>query len=336
VSSRAHVLAALRGATDYVSGQALARDLGISRAAVWKHVASLKREGFRIDGQRARGYRLIDEVTLLDADEIRAALLGRFGAERLEVLRTTASTNSDAMALGAAGAPEGTVVIAEEQTAGRGRLGRTWESRPGRNLYLSILLRPAIVPAQAPQLALMAGVAVSAALEAMGCPCGIKWPNDVVTVESGGDGRLRLRKLAGILAEIQAEADRVSFVVLGIGVNLNTRLDEFDPEIRDRAASALSVTGKPMDRTKFTARLLAEIEHHYGAYVAGGFSRLAEHWRSRTILAGRTVRVSGAGPTIEGRCVDIDDDGALILDDGKGNRHRVLAGDVTLEGGYEV
>jgi BirA family biotin operon repressor/biotin-[acetyl-CoA-carboxylase] ligase len=335
VTSREQVLEALRGADDYISGEDLARLLGVSRAAVWKHIEALKREGHTIDGKRARGYRLLEEADALDRECLLAALSGRFGKRGLEVYRTTSSTNSDAMALGRQGAAEGTVVIADEQTAGRGRLGRAWESRPGRNLYLSVILRPAILPAEAPQLALMAGVAVAAAFEQFGCPCGIKWPNDVVTVEAGEGRALRLRKLAGILAEIEAEADRVAFVVLGIGVNLNTRIDEFAPELRDRAASGLSVTGRRFDRVAFTAALLVELESRYDDYCRGGFAALADHWRDRTILAGRTVRVSGAGPVLEGRCIDIDDDGALVIDDGEGVRHRVLAGDVTLEGGYE-
>lgn len=335
MTSREQVLEALRASDDYVSGEALASSLSISRAAIWKHIEALKREGYRIDGRRARGYRLEDEVELLEREPLSAALEGRFGRQHLEVKRNTGSTNLDAMQLGRKGAGEGSVVLAEEQSAGRGRLGRSWESRPGRNLYLSVILRPEILPSQAPQLALMAGVAVASALESVGCPCGIKWPNDVVTVELQDGEGLRLRKLAGILAEIEAEADRVAFVVLGIGVNLNARLDEFPEELRERAASALTVTGQAVDRVAFTVRLLAELEQRYDEFVRGGFGALAEHWRSRTILAGRTVRVSGAGVPLEGRCVDIDDEGALVIKDASGELHKVLAGDVTLEGGYE-
>lgn len=333
MTSRRGILDALEASGGFVSGEDLAVRLGISRAAVWKHVAALKRGGYAIDGVRARGYRLLAAPTELTEAAIRARGGGPMG-RRIVVLDVTRSTNSDAMALGRDGKAEGAVVIAEEQTAGRGRLGRTWESSRGVNLYLSILLRPAIAPWLAPQLSLVAGIAVAETVREEGIDARIKWPNDVVTVGEG----TALRKIAGLLTEIEAEADRVAFVVVGIGVNLNSDASHFSAELAGKATSVRLERGVTTDRAAFAARLLARFGECYQAWTAGGFAAVAPRWRALSVLDGRRVTVDAPGDRYEGTCAGIDDDGALLLDrvapDGRDERRRVLAGDVTLSGGY--
>jgi BirA family biotin operon repressor/biotin-[acetyl-CoA-carboxylase] ligase len=339
MSSRSGILAALEEAGGFVSGADLAAKLGISRAAVWKHVSALKHGGYEIEGARARGYRLVARPTALSepaihlrATQLEGGAATRIG-RRIRVLDVTRSTNSDAMALGREGEPEGTVVIAEEQTAGRGRLGRTWESSRGVNLYMSILLRPQMAPWLAPQLSLVAGVAVAEAVREEDVDARIKWPNDVVVLAEGG-----IKKLAGILTEIEAESDRVAFVVVGIGVNLNSERAHFSPELEGKATSVLLERGRGVDRAAFTARLLARFEHWYDAWAGGGFAAVAPAWRALSILDGRRVTISAPGDTFEGECAGIDDDGALLVKCGPGPLRRVLAGDVTfsaLEGGYK-
>jgi len=335
MTSRRGILDALEATGDYVSGEDLASRLGISRAAVWKHIAALKKGGYAIDGVRARGYRLTGAPSALTETAIRSrigggSMLGR----RILVLDITRSTNSDAMALGREGEAEGTVVIAEEQTAGRGRLGRTWESSRGVNLSLSILLRPAIAPWLAPQLSLVAGIAVAETVREEGIDARIKWPNDVVVVGEGN----RLRKLSGLLTEIEAESDRVSFVVVGIGVNLNADASCFSPELAGKATSVLLERGTRTDRAAFAARLLTRFAECYETWKCGGFAAVAPRWRSLSVLDGRPVAVAAPGEDFHGTCAGIDDDGALLLDrvtaDGRPERRRVLAGDVTLSGGY--
>lgn len=342
MTSRRGILAALEEASDllsgeasdFVSGEALASKLGISRAAVWKHIAALKASGYEIEGVRARGYRLVASPSSLSPSAIRARCPdGRLG-RRIVSLEVTRSTNSDAMALGREGEPEGTVVLAEEQTAGRGRLGRTWESSRGVNLYASILLRPGVEPHKAPQLSLLAGVAVAETVCEEGVEAGIKWPNDVVVPRVSADGSTTLVKLAGILTEIEAEADRVSFVVVGIGVNLNSERAHFSPELADRATSVLLESGHKVDRTAFTARLLIRFEECYDAWLAGGFAAVAPRWRSKSVLEGRALVVTSPGEEFRGTCAGIDDDGALLVDTGEPSPRRVLAGDVTISGGY--
>jgi len=342
MSHRRGILEAFGNDGAVLSGQQLAIELGISRAAVWKHVEALKKAGYRIEGVRSRGYRLVSCPDRLSGEALSGMLAGRRLGAKVTVLEVTRSTNSDALALGREGAPEGSVVLAEAQTDGRGRLGRQWESARGVNLYLSLLLRPAIVPALAPQLSLVAGVAVAETLAAEGLDCRIKWPNDVVLGGGGerGSAREPLRKIAGILTEIEAEADRVSFVVVGIGINVNSTTEHFSSGLAGRATSFLMETGRRLDRTALAARLLWHMEGAYEAFLTRGFGALAPRWRALSVLEGRAVEVSGVGARgseggSRGICVGIDADGALLLETAPGCVRRVIAGDVTVQGGYD-
>jgi len=327
VSTRARILGELKGAGGFVSGSDLAELLGVSRTAVWKQVAALKAEGYVIETERGLGYRLVSMPGGVGEGEVTVALTTSWLGRTLVSKASTSSTNSDAAELGRSGAPEGTVVIADAQTAGRGRLGRTWVSKPGMNLYMSVLLRPTIVPAAAPQLALVAGLAVAESLEAEDLAPTIKWPNDVLL-----DGK----KVCGILTELEAEADRVEFVVVGIGVNLNSELADFPPELHERATSMLIAAGRRIDRAAFTALLLARLERCYERFRSEGFGALSKEWAARSALTGRDITVDGAGGLVKGSYAGIDSEGALLLKEpGEDGRvHRVLAGDVTIIGGY--
>lgn len=328
MSTRGRVLNVLRERNDFVSGSEIAEVLSISRNAVWKHIETLKAGGYRIESLHSRGYRLLSVPDRLTEDELTAHLGTSWLGRSLACREVTGSTNSDAAELGRGGAPEGSVVVADAQTAGRGRLGRSWVSEPGLNLYLSVLLRPEILPSEAPQLSLVAGVAVAAALESVGVRPQIKWPNDVLL---GG------RKVCGILTEIEAEADRVSFVVVGLGVNLNSRLHDFPEELHDKATSLRIESGEAVDRAPVAARVLGELERYYALFRDGGFAAVAPEWERRTALVGRELTVSGAGEVVTGMYAGVDTDGALLLDasDTKGGVRRVLAGDVTVIGGYD-
>ena len=316
------MLGALESAQDFVSGDSIAEELGMSRAAVWKHVDALKRTGYEIESLRSRGYRLLGRPDLLNEHEIRRHLQGRGTPLEFLCSAETISTNTDALRLGREGAHEATVVIAESQSGGRGRLGRSWVSVPGLNLHMSVLLRPAIAPGAAPQLGLLAGVAVAAVLEGEGLEPRIKWPNDVL---------LAGRKVCGILTEIEAETDRVAFIVVGIGLNLNSTTRDLPAELRGSATSMRMVTGAKVDRARLAARLLDELMARYEDYVRAGFARTARDWRSRSALGGRTVQVAAPGADTRGTCLGIDSDGALLVkDEGTGETRRIVAGDVTL------
>jgi BirA family biotin operon repressor/biotin-[acetyl-CoA-carboxylase] ligase len=314
----------LRGARAPLSGEELAQRLGCSRAAVWKHVAALRRQGYGITARRAQGYTLATQPDLLGPAELAPHLTGTW--RRIEWLAETDSTQRVARDLARRGVPEGTTVIAEAQTAGRGRLGRTWHSPAGLNLYCSVVLRPPIAPVLVPQIALVAGVAVAATIrEATGLAAAIKWPNDVLV---GG------RKVAGILTEMEAEMERVRHVIAGIGVNLNTPRTAFPPALRRKATSLLLATGRRVERAGFAGRLLAALEARYGRYLALGFAAMRSEWESYSCLTGQTVRVAGAEGEVVGRVRGLDADGALRLEGRGGRALRVVAGEVTVRGGY--
>lgn len=262
-------------------------------------------------------------VTVLSGEAIAAHLATEWLGRALHCFAEIDSTNTTLRELAAGGAAHGTVVIADAQRRGRGRLGRSWASPAGTNLYLSALLRTALPAERLAQLSLLAGVAVCEAVEAW-CPAAIKWPNDVL---------IEGRKVAGILAEMDgAGAERA--IIVGIGVNVNAEADDFPAELRDKASSLRLATGAPIDRALFAARLLNHLEARYDQLGRDGFAPIAAAWRERAPLIGRHIRVQEPGELVEGTVIDLADDGALRLRLADGREHRVLAGDVTVIGGY--
>jgi BirA family transcriptional regulator, biotin operon repressor / biotin---[acetyl-CoA-carboxylase] ligase len=307
-----------------LSGEELARRLGCSRAAIWKRIAALRARGWRIEGRRAGGYTLAAAPDRLGPAELAPHLSG--GWRRVHWFEEVESTQLVARDLARDGAPEGTIVIAERQTAGRGRLGRQWHSPLGLNLYCSIVLRPPLAPGAVPRVALVIGAAAAAAIaEETGLRPAIKWPNDVLL---GG------RKVVGILVEMESEMERVHHVIAGIGVNLNAPIGSFPRALRRKASSLLAVTGRRVDRAAFTGRLLAALEARYGRFLSVGFSSVRAEWESFSCLTGRDVRVAGADGEVAGRVLGLDDDGALRLRTTDGGAVRIVAGEVTVRDGY--
>jgi len=238
---------------------------------------------------------------------------------RFHYFRELDSTNNYARILAEGGAPEGEVVIAEQQTRGRGRLARSWESPPYVNLYCSVILRPALPPPRAPQITLAAAVALSDAVADFSpVPPVIKWPNDIL---AGG------KKLAGVLTEAVSDSRKIQFVILGIGVNLNYALEAMPPEIRRRATSLALLAGQSVSREDFLRRLIQDLDRCYANLEERGFAALAPQWDLRFGLRGRAVRVEMTDGAITGRALGIDADGLLIVESA-GERHRIVAGDV--------
>jgi BirA family biotin operon repressor/biotin-[acetyl-CoA-carboxylase] ligase len=253
----------------------------------------------------------------------------RFLGKPLHFFATLDSTNTYAAGLARDGAPEGTVVIADAQSGGKGRLGRTWLSPPQVNLYLSAILRPSVPASVAPQLNLLAAVAVADTI-AEGCNLkpAIKWPNDVLV---GG------KKVGGILAEMQTVTGALQAVVLGIGVNLNAPREAFPAELRDKATSLLLAGGRTIDRGAFTESLLTHLEKSYVLWLEEGFPALRPAWeRHAADLMGKRITVAAPEGTLVGVVLGLDTDGALLLQERQGTApRRLLAGDVTVVGGYE-
>lgn len=320
------IVALLRRDPDGVSGAEIGRQLGVSRAAVWKHVARLRQQGYRIEGTPSQGYRLVETPDRLSAAELQPHLRSEVLGRVVHYEKKITSTNTVARDLARNGAGEGTVVIAEAQSAGRGRLGRTWFSPSGLNLYLSVVLRPPIPPACAPQLSLLAGTAVAATIEGM-LPVRpeLKWPNDVLVAG---------RKVAGLLTEMDSEADRVTFVIVGVGVNVNVSAAHLRRSLGEKATSLAAATGTRVNRPAFAGRLLAELEQRYRHYVARGFGTVRSEWESYSCLTGRAVTIAGPAGARRGSVMGLDADGALCLRGDHGEVVRIVAGDVTLVDGY--
>jgi BirA family biotin operon repressor/biotin-[acetyl-CoA-carboxylase] ligase len=256
----------------------------------------------------------------LSLDEIQGALGTKRLGTKFHYFQEIDSTNSHARRLAETGAPEGEVVIAEHQSDGRGRLGRSWVSPPFSNLYCSLVLRPALAPAHAPQITLMAAVALADTIASFVADRpAIKWPNDILI-----DGK----KLAGILTESACDAKRIEFVILGIGVNLNFPRERMPETIRDRATSLMEVAGNTLSRELFLRRLIQDLDRCYGTLGDLGFAAIAPRWEAYFALRGRRVRVEMVDETLSGTATGIDGDGALLLEAEDGVLHRVLAGDV--------
>jgi BirA family biotin operon repressor/biotin-[acetyl-CoA-carboxylase] ligase len=319
------LLAALEG-QGWQSGAAIAQRMGVSRAAVWKRVERLRRRGYGIEASAGRGYRLVRS-----SDRLLPEAIARH--QRRKTLRgaivhrdTIDSTNRLAAELARDGAAEGTVVVAEQQTAGRGRLGRSWVSPARLNLYASIVLRPAMPPLEVPRLTLVAGIAVAQAIaESAALAPEIKWPNDVLL---GG------KKVAGVLTELEAEAERVRFVIVGIGVNLNASRADFPAELQSKATSVALASGAPVDRAAFAGRLLSALDDLYTTFLRGGFAALRPRYEERHCLTGRRVKIDGK-PAIAGVVRGVDDGGALLVESAHGVQ-RVISGEVTLQRAYRA
>ena len=303
---------------DFASGEALSGKLGLSRTAVWKVVNALRDRGYAIEAVPSQGYRLIRVPDRLTALEILPLLETHDLARTVHAFDTLPSTSELAFRLAGEGAEHGELVVAETQTAGRGRRGRSWASPPGKNLYVSLVLRPELPPQRAPELTLLAAVAVAETLRGEGVEASIKWPNDV---QVGG------KKIAGILTELSAEADRVHFVVLGIGVNLNAAPSDFPPEVGEMATSVFRVLGRRVNRAAFVARLMKVLEQWLDTHEEQGFGPVRARWRALSSTLGLEVLVKTERRELRGLAEDIDSDGALLLrtDDGV---ERVVAGDV--------
>ncbi len=320
-NSEEFVLSFLAEAGDeFVSGEAISGKLGLTRAAVWKHVETLRAHGYRIDAVPARGYRLREIPDRLTALELRPLLNTHDLGQVLHCYEEIGSTNDRARELAEEGAEHGEVVLAEAQTAGRGRRGRSWASPPRKNLYFSVVLRPELPPLRAPELTLVASVAVCEALRQAGVSAGIKWPNDILA--SG-------KKIAGILNELAAEPDRVSWVVVGVGVNVNVRAEDLPEAVRADATSVLLERGQPAPRALLAAACFTALEEWLDRHAEHGFGVVRDAWRERSVTLGREVVATVGGREIAGTAEDIDEAGALLVR-GKAGVERVLAGDVTL------
>ena len=317
----AKILELLRSVGEgYMSGEDIAQRLGVSRTAVWKRIRALRENGYDIVSHSRSGYSLREAPDLLLPQEIQPLLKTRRIGREIIHFDFTPSSNEEAKKLAAQGAADGTVVVAEEQGAGKGRLSRGWFSPRQKGIWFSLILRPAFLPQEAPKCTLLAAVAIVRAVRKFGVEAGIKWPNDVLY-----EGK----KFVGILTEMNAEMERIHFIVIGAGVNVNLWPEDFPPDVRDIATSLAMIKGKVLSRGRLFAEILDATEELYLGALENGFGAVFDEWRRYSVTLGQEVNVIGVNETFAGKAVDIDEDGALLLDTAVGRR-RVLAGDVSI------
>jgi BirA family biotin operon repressor/biotin-[acetyl-CoA-carboxylase] ligase len=320
LSSRDRILALLRNHPDrWLSGEKISSELQLSRAAIWKQISSLRALGVAIEARHAKGYRLLEPPDLLFGSDIVSGLDCQIVGNSLKILKAVDSTNLQLKVQAEAGTPEGAVLVADQQLAGKGRLGRQWVSPAGVNLYCSVLLRPPIPVQQAPQLTFLSAVAVVDVLEEVGqVKAEVKWPNDILV---GG------AKIAGLLNEMSAETEQVNYVVLGLGVNLNMTADQFPSELNYPATSVLLETGQPVVRQIFLRALLERLDFYYAEFLRHGFAPIRQRWEQLCPIINRQVTVdSGPVATVVG----LEADGALRLQFDTGVIERIVVGDVHL------
>jgi BirA family biotin operon repressor/biotin-[acetyl-CoA-carboxylase] ligase len=307
-------------ATIVVSGARIAREIGVSRSTVWRWVNRLRELGVRVKGQQHTGYFLEKVPDILTPDMLGQRLKGSLFGKRIYHFFKADSTNRVALELGHSGEEEGAVVLAEEQSAGRGRAGHSWHSERASGIYATVLLRPKLSPVQAPLLTMMAGLAAQAAIQAQtGAVVDLKWPNDLL---------IEGKKVGGILTEMHAEPSQIKFVIVGIGLNVNQ--EKFPSELSGIATSVRVQTGRAHSRLELLVRLLREFESGYNRFLAEGASSVVERFAAiSTYTHGKRVRVANGKYSFTGVTAGLAPEGLLLVKQDNGQVVTVIAGDVT-------
>lgn len=314
------ILEELKKANNYVSGEELGEKLGVSRAAIWKEIQKLKEQGYQIEAVSNKGYYFIPEQDLYNEIEIKEALNTAKLAKEIYFYEQTDSTNNCIKALAREGKPEGVIAVAEMQTAAKGRRGKSWQSPKGTGVWFSILLKPNIMPSEAPILTLLAGLAVCRAIrQQTGLQSEIKWPNDILI--SG-------KKVCGILTELDAEMDSVHFVITGIGINVN--IEEFPEELQQTATSLKIEKGQTISRKSIIKAVLEEFEKIYLQYEKEcSFLPFRQEYKKYCINIGKELQVlSKQSFTAKG--IDITEQGELLVQKQTGEKVVVFSGEVSI------
>ena len=310
------ILEFLKRKQEYVSGEDLSSHLKISRQALWKHIQALRDFGYEILAVPHLGYKLASLPDRLFSSEVERGLNTKLIGKKIYYFDHINSTMDMATGLGLKGAPEGTIILSEAQSQGRGRMGREWHSPKYKGIYLSLVLKPAILPNQAPILTLLSAVSICEAVkELTGLDVKIKWPNDIF---------IGNKKLCGILTELNAEMDQIRFIIIGIGLNINND----KKSLITGSTSLKEETDNTFSRVSILQEILRKIEANYFIFQKSGPKVIADKWRNYALTLGRRVKVAIQKDQIEGQAVDIDTDGSLLLRKDSGIVQKITAGDV--------
>ena len=320
----------LKEKNDFISGEDISNMLGVSRAAIWKHVKSLREEGYEIESFSRKGYRLIQSPDILSQNKISKYLGTSIIAREMIYFDTISSTNTKAKEMADKGAEDGTVIISEEQKGGRGRFGREWTSPKHKGIWMSIILRPHVNPND---ISIVTQVAAASVVEAgleMGFDFYVKWPNDIIMND---------KKVCGILTEMSGELNHINYVVLGIGVNVNQDIDDFPDDLRERASSVKIESGKYVSRQELCAKILNHFETLYDSFLRDKKGiRAITICREKSILIGKDVRVMRGNDTFDAKVLDLNSAGELVVRKKDGAEERLFSGEVSVRGkkGYVI
>lgn len=324
ISMKDEILRKLLAANgEAVSGQELADELSVSRTAIWKHMQTLQEEGYTFETVKKKGYVLTGIPNSLSPMQIELFLkTERFG-RHIHHFDVVDSTQIIAHKLAQEGAPDGTIVIGEEQTAGRGRMARPWESAHGTGIWMTVIVRPDVTPQQASSYTLVVAVAVTKAIKTLykNVEPAIKWPNDLL---------INGKKCTGILTEMQAEADCVQALLVGIGINANQVENDFSPEIAEIATSLRLAAGEEINRAALVATILQYLEYYTELFVKEGFARIKTLWEQSSCTIGQRIEVTTLRERFEGIASGITDEGVLQLTQDNGTVRTIYSGDIRI------
>ncbi|MCT8975404.1 biotin--[acetyl-CoA-carboxylase] ligase [Clostridium sp. CX1] len=308
----------------FISGQRISKELGVTRTAVWKYINILKEDGYKIESVSKRGYRLISSPDLLSFEELNEKLITKYIGRNIMYFQTLGSTNNKAKELALSNAPHGTVIISEEQTEGRGRLGRNWSSPKFKGIWLSIILRPDTDPLNVPKVTQVGAAAVIKALNELDINAYVKWPNDIILNE---------KKVCGILTEMSGELNKVNYVVMGIGINVNTDSSDFPEELKNTATSISLETGKYIKRKELVSKLLNSFELLYDEFEKEETIKTSVSiCKKNSILLGKEIKIINRGKETYARAVDLSDEGELTVQYTDGIVEKIVSGEVSIRG----
>lgn len=317
------ILQRLKEADTFISGETLCKELGVTRSAIWKNIKSLKGQGYEIESVQNKGYRLRSTPDILNTQEILDGLTTEFMGKTIYSFDTLDSTNDVAKEYANNNCPDGTIIIAEQQKNGKGRLGRSWTSSPYQNITFSIVLRPNLAPHQLSIITLIIGLAVCKAIRSISkCDAMIKWPNDII---------IGNKKICGILTEISAEAEQINYIVCGIGINVNCSFSFED--IAYKSTSLFMETQRVYKRKRIVQVLLAEIEKVYLDYMNSPTAVL-EEYKKYCVSLGKVVSAQQRKEPISGVAIDISDGGELIIESETKQLFTIFSGEVSVQNIY--
>lgn len=309
---------------NFISGQGISEKLGVSRTAIWKYINVLKENGYEIDSVSKKGYRLMSSPDLLSFEELSENLHTKYIGKNIMYFQTIDSTNNKAKELAQSGYPNGTIIISEEQTFGRGRLGRSFISPKYKGIWLSIILRPDVSPMNVPKVTQVGAAAVIKTLNELDIKAYVKWPNDII---------LNNKKICGILTEMSGELNKVNYVVMGIGINVNLDLEDFPEELRNTATSISYELGKYIKRKELVSSLLNNFEILYDEFEKEeSIHTSVSICKENSILIGKEVRVINRGKESIGKAVDLNDEGELLVQYSDGRVEKIVSGEISIRG----